>query len=173
MKKYSIIVILLACVLLVAGCEKKATVESGGEKVDVSKMEHKHCTRGAVADAGIDVSLEYDIYYKGENIQILHSVEKVITSNEESLSTYEDAYKKIYENYKGLKYYDANVVRGDTTITSDVTINYAKIDVEKLIAIEGEEDNIFENGKAKLQKWLVLAYKFGTKCEDVEDDSEA
>ena len=172
MKKYSVIILFLAFVLLVTGCEKKTTIESGGEKVDVSKLEHKHCTRGAVANAGIDVSLEYDIYYKGEDIQILHSVEKVITSNEESLTTYEEAYKKIYDNYKDLKYYDAKVIRGDTTVTSDVTINYAEIDIEKLIAIEGEEDNIFENGKAKLQKWLVLADRFGTKCEDVDDSEE-
>ena len=172
MKKYSVIILFLAFVLLVTGCEKKNTIESGGEKVSVSGMEHKHCTRGAVADADIDVSLEYDIYYKGENIQILHAVEKVITSDEDSLTTYEDAYKKIYDNYKGLKYYDAKVVRGDTTVTSDVTINYAKIDIEKLIAIEGEEDNVFENGEAKLQKWLALADKFGTKCEDVSDSED-
>ena len=58
--------------------------------------------------------------------------------------------------------------RGDTTVISDITINYEKIDVEKLLEIEGEEDNIIENGKAKVEKWLTLAKKFGTECEDEE-----
>ena len=40
--------------------------------------------------------------------------------------------------------------------------------MEKLLEIEGEEDNIIENGKAKVEKWLTLAKKFGTECEDEE-----
>ena len=50
-------------------------------------------------------------------------------------------------------------------------INYDKVDVRKILSIEGEKDNIFENNKAKVEKWKSLAKKFGTKCEEVEEES--
>ncbi len=171
MKKISLIVILLVCVLFVAGCEKKETIESNGEEVNVTKMEHKHCTRTGNAQ-GAEVSLNYDLYYTGKTLNILKSEEKVISADESILTTYENAYKKVHSNYDGLEYYDTSVVRGDTAVTSTITINYDKIDIDTLLAIEGEEDNIIEDGKAKVDKWLTLAKKFGTKCTVVEDDKE-
>ena len=44
-------------------------------------------------------------------------------------------------------------------------INYGKIDTDKLLAIEGEEDNVIKDGKVKLDDWLDFAEQFGTKCE--------
>ena len=40
-----------------------------------------------------------------------------------------------------------------------------KIDTDKLLEIEGEEDNIIKDGKVKLDDWLDFAEQFGTKCE--------
>lgn len=175
MKKSKILILIGIMILLLTGCDStdssSGRIESNGESVNTSKMGHKHCTRGATGGEGIDVSLNYDLYYTGENIDILHSEEKVISANSESLDTYEEAYKKIHKNYEGLEYYDAKVERGDTTVVSDITINYAKINIAQLLDIEGEEDNIIVNGKAKLDKWLELAKKFGTKCEDVKEDA--
>ena len=172
MKKVSSILLILVVLLLFAtGCEKKEVVDSNGEKVDVSKMVHKHCTRaGTATDA--EVSLNYDIYYTGDVLNVLKSEEKIISAKEDVLTTYEDAYKKIHSNYEGLDYYDAEVVRGDTAVTSTITINYDKIDIDALLAIEGEEDNIIENGQAKVDKWLELAKKFGTKCTEVKDEEK-
>jgi len=68
-----------------------------------------------------------------------------------------------------LDFYEAKVIRNKQDVTSDITINYEKIDIEKLLAIEGEEDNIIENGEAKVSKWKALAEKFGTECEAVKN----
>lgn len=169
MKKRSRLLILtIICLLFVSGCSNENEVVSNGKKVNTSKMQVMHCTRKASASSGIEVELNYELYYRGEDLNILHSTEKVISASDESLNLYEDAYKKIHKNYDGLEYYDAKVERGDTTVISDITINYEKIDINKLLKIEGEEDNIIENGKAKVDKWLTLAKKFGTKCEDEE-----
>ena len=170
MKKIKIIA-LLGIICLFTGCdseEQKTTqkVLSNGQEVNTNEMQHKHCTRKATAGNGIDVSLNYDIYYTKEDIDILKSEEKVMSASTESLDTYEEAYKKIHENYKNLEYYDTSVERGDTTVTSTITINYDKINIQQLLDIEGEEDNIIVNNKAKLEKWLELAKKFGTTCED-------
>ncbi len=167
-----IFILILVCTIFLTACSSKkeqTKVESNREVVNTSSMKHKKCTRTGNAGTGIDVSLNYDLYYTGDILNILHSEEKVVATNESDLDTYEEAYKKIYKNYEGLKYYDAKVERGDTSVTSDLTINYDKIDIDALLSIEGEEDNIIENGKAKVDKWITLAKKFGTKCEDVDD----
>ena len=167
-----IFILILVCTIFLTACsskKEKTKVESNGEVINTSSMKHKKCTRTGNAGTGIDVSLNYDLYYTGDILNILHSEEKVVATNESDLDTYEEAYKKIYKNYEGLKYYDAKVERGDTSVTSDLTINYDKIDIDALLSIEGEEDNIIENGKAKVDKWITLAKKFGTKCEDVDD----
>lgn len=175
MKKSKILILIGIMILLLTGCDStnssKDKVVSNGENVNTSNMGHKHCTREATAGSGIDVNLNYDLYYTGENINILHSEEKVMSADSNSLDTYENAYKKIHNNYEGLEYYDAVVERGDTTVTSSITINYDKININQLLAIEGEEDNIIVNGKAKLNKWIELAEKFGTKCEEVSEDA--
>jgi len=171
MKKNSIILLLILLVILITGCDKETTKEkviSNGKEINTSKMEHKHCTREGTVTNG-QASLNYDLYYTGDRLNILKSEEKVISSSDEVLDTYEEAYKGIHKHYEGLEYYDTSVVRGDTTVTSTITINYDNIDINKLIDIEGEEDNIFENKVPKVDKWITLAKKFGAKCEVVED----
>ena len=173
MKKSSFLIILVVLALLLSGCsnssETKDKVKSNGETVDTSKMQVMHCTRSASASSGIEVKLNYDLYYTGEILNVLHSEEKIISASDESLSLYEDAYKKIKSNYEGLEYYDQEVVRGDTTVTNTITINYDKIDIDRLLEIEGAEDNIIEDGKAKVDAWITLAKKFGTKCEEEKE----
>ena len=175
MKRRSrLLVLLLVLLLLVTGCVEKEIVETNGEKVNVGKMQHKHCTRLGNAD-GAEVNLNYDLYYTDDILNILKSEEQVVSESSDILTTYEDAYKQIHSNYQGLDYYDANVVRENNSVTSTITINYDKVDINRLIAIEGEEDNIFEDGKAKVDKWLELAKRLGAKCTDVteEENSEA
>ena len=167
MKKVSIVIILFLVILL-CGCEsKKNEVIINNKLINTSKMEHKYCTRKATLDGG-EVKLEYDIYYTGEVLNLLVSKEKIISSSEDILNTYEEAYKRIHLNYEKLENYDTSVVRGDTTVLSTISINYDKVDIDKLIEIEGEEDNIFINKVPKVDKWLELAKKFGTTCELVK-----
>lgn len=181
-KKIGKIALLLIAILLLAGCgkenetttkniqEKKTSEPSINNKIEVPEsqtegMSKLTCTREADAGSDIDVNLDYEVYYQGEYIQILHSTEQVVTDNQETLDEYENAYKGIYKNYEGLKYYDNTVKRTDNSVTSDTVINYGKIDIDKLLDIEGEEDNVIKNGKVKLDDWLEFTEKFGMKCE--------
>ena len=166
MKKTSVILLIIIS-LLVTGCgAKKEVVYSNGKKVNTAKMGHKKCSRQATGGTGVDVNLDYDIYYKGEELTLVKSVEQVISADSSKLDEYEDAYKKIYEHYDGLEYFDAYVDRGDTSVTSNITINYEKIDTDALLKIEGEEDNIFEDNKPKLSKYLSLIKKMGITCSE-------
>lgn len=168
-----ICLILIVAILLV-GCSnnKTSTSTSSNDFIndviqaeDTSNMQKLNCTREASAGAGIDVDLNYEVYYQGEYIKILHSMEQVTTENQETLDEYETAYKNIAKNYEGLKYYDQTVTRTNNKVNNDTVINYGKIDTNKLLEIEGEEDNIIKDGKVKLDDWLSFAKKFGTKCE--------
>lgn len=162
------LLILAIIVLLVCGCSSKEKIEVSGEKINTNKMKHQHCVRNGNAGTGITVDLQYDIYSTGDQLNVLQAMEKVASANNETLDTYENAYKNIHAHYEGLEYYDTNVERTDTTVTSTININYDKINIDELIAIEGEEDNIFEDKVPKLSKWLALAKKLGTTCEEVE-----
>lgn len=175
------IALLLIAILLLAGCgnEKETTTQNNQEKnpsestnsnIEVPESETEGmskltCTRDADAGDNIEVNLDYEVFYQGEYIQILHSTEQVVTDNQETLDEYEDAYKGIYKNYEGLKYYDNTVTRTNDSVTSDTVINYGKIDIDKLLDIEGEEDNVIKNGKVKLEDWLEFTKQFGMKCE--------
>lgn len=169
MKKISVILIITISILFITGCNENNKVISNGTNVSTANMEHKHCTRSGTGDAGITTELSYELYYTGDKLNILSSTEKVIANKETDLDKYQQAYETINSYYKGLKYYDTEVIRGDTSVTRKTTINYDKINIKDLLDIEGEEDNIIENGEAKVEKWISLAKKFGTKCELVEE----
>lgn len=179
MKKISsILLIIVLSLIIVTGCEDKSNsqtnnssnnkVISNGETVNTGTMKHKVCTRNATAGTNTETKFQYDVYYTGENLNILISHEELITKNQDILKEYEDAYKKIATYYEGLEYYEQVVTKTSNSVTNKTTINYDKIDIQKLLDIEGEEDNIIKNGKAKVDLYLALLKKFGGTCEDVE-----
>lgn len=179
MKKSSLLFIIVGIVAVV-GVAFFTSYEPVGEEIKVNnkvvrtgKSKHKKCTRRANAGEGVDVSLNYDLYYTDDNLNILRSEEKIITEDQKVLDEYEEAYKKIHDHYKELKNYDTEIERDDNSVTSLMVINYDKVDINKLQEIEqtDEENSIFEKGKAKVEKWLTLAKKFGTECEDVEEEA--
>ena len=148
--------IVLVMVLLLAGCGSNSSVSSDGVK---------KCTRTGTVTNG-STEMNYEVYYKGEYVILLHSTEKIISDSSSVLDTYEEAYKNIFKQYEGLEYYDNKITRSSNSVTNEITINYEKIDMGKLLDIEGEEDNVIENGKVKLDTWLSFAKKYGVTCED-------
>ncbi len=165
MKRIGIIIVMLLCILLVYGCEKTSNNNSNSK--NSGKMVHEHCTRtGNIENA--EVSLNYDLYYTGEVLNRLEAEEKVVTTSSAILDTYEESYRTISTRYDNLQYYDMKVVRESDSVTIKTTILYDKVNIQQLLSIEGEKDNIIENGVAKVEKWKELAKKFGTSCEVAE-----
>ncbi len=157
MKKILKSSIVLVMILLLTACGEDSSIASSDGV--------KKCTRtGMVTDGSSEMN--YEVYYKGEYVTVLHSTEKVISDSSSVLDTYEDAYKSIFEQYEGLEYYDYKITRNSSSVTSDITINYEKIDIGKLLDIEGEENNVVEDGKVKLDTWLSFAEQYGVTCED-------
>ena len=162
---------------LLSGCsEKKEVTDAGDTTTKVTIVDDNFnrngsgtlkCVTETVANEGVDVDLNYVISYKRGNILELTSVSKITSNDNSILDGYEQSYDSIRKNYHGLKYYDTRLIRDSNSVTYEVVINYDKIDTDKLLAIEGEEDNVIIDGKAKLSLWLDLAGKFGTTCEEV------
>ena len=166
------VIFLLIIGLFLVGCqdneESKDSTVSSSSNASSNVMIHQHCTRSGSLSGG-EVELNYELYSTGEVLNRLESYEKVISSNSDILNTYEDAYKKINQNYEGLQYYDSSVLRENDFVLNTIKIDYDHIDIKKLLDIEGEEDNIIEDGVAKVDKWWELAKKFGTTCTEVKD----
>ena len=150
---------ILAFVFLCMGCLAGTETSASGVK---------HCSRQAEVE-GATMLMSYDIYYEGDYVTIIKSLEGITSDDQSLLDTYEEAWKKIYSQYEGIDYYDNQVIRDDNSVICDTEINYVKTDISKIIEIEGEEDNIFENGKVKLSTWLNFAKKLGVTCEDEEE----
>lgn len=168
MKKTLYFFSFICFLFLFVGCnQEQVKVENQSE--NTNSMVHEHCSRVGSAGAGNSVSLEYDLYYQGDVLQLLQSHEEVFSSDQELLDTYENAYRSIHNNYKNLEYYETSLVRNDASVSSNMTIDYGKINIEQLIEIEGEEDNIFENNVPLVSKWKELAKRVGTKCEVVSN----
>ena len=157
-QKISLIIILLLIPVLITGCGKsnqKVSLYSGKGMLK--------CSREGTLDGGT-AQFSYELSYKDGYVTTLHSIEEITSEDNNILDTYEEAYNNIFASYKGLKYYDNTITRKDNTVTSDTTINYAKIDIDKLLEIEGSEDNVIEDGKVKVVTWKKFAEKFGTTC---------
>ena len=166
-KKIKNSLLLIVSILFLTACgsvdmEKGITVTS---KTDTSnKNGTLLCSRSAEALDNSTASFIYEVDYKSGYITKLHSKEEITSSSDEILDTYEEAYKNVFKAYKDLKYYDNEVTRTKSSVISETTVDYSKVDIERLKEIEAQEESIIKNGKISLKDWLTFAETFGTTC---------
>lgn len=165
MKKIISLSFILLLVVLVTGCDDS----SSNSGVQVKKAEDEStlkCTRIAAGVNDATASLNYTIYYKGDYVTKTVSIERVESDNSSVLDQYEEAYTKIFQNYKNIAYYDNTVDRESNSVTSTTVINYEKVDTSKILAIEGEDGNIYdEDGKVRKDTLVSFYKKYGATCE--------
>ena len=162
-KKNKLILLLIIISFFIVGCSTTNKEVNKSKEVksidDISvKAGYLECSREGTTSSG-EPFFNYRIKYKNDEILELNSVEGITTDDSQLLDEYEAA-------YKNLDYYESTVVRNDSSVARNTTINYEKIDIQELLEIEGEEDNIIVDGKASLAVWLDFAGKFGTTCQE-------
>ena len=172
MKKLGLILIITVLLLTVTACEKenKPVENNKGNNTTTDKTQiHEHCVRaGNISDDNSSVDLSYEIYYTGEKLNRIESTEKVTSTNESVLNEYEQAYRTIHSYYEDVDYYYTEVIRKSDSVTSKMVIDYDHVDAAKLMAMEGTENNVFdENGVATIAKYREMAKKFGVSCTQV------
>ncbi len=169
MKKVFVLLFVFILLVTLTACDKKEKSKSTtGDDTVVSKdMVHEHCTRTGNVDSNSSAEMVYEIYYTGEVLNKIESTERVTSTSKDVLDEYENAYRQIHSYYTDIDHYETDIIRTSSSVASKMSIDYDKIDLEKLIALEGEEDNIFENGKPMISKYKELAKKLGVTCEKV------
>ena len=169
MKKIGIAILVGILLITVSACDK---TEENIQKGQIQKKEntqkgqiHEHCVRSGTTSDNSPVEMNYEIYYTGERLNRIYSVEKVNSTSQETLDLYEESYRKIHSYYEDIEYYETEIIRTDESVTSIMDIDYDHIDIQQLEKLEGTENNIFENHIPKISKYKELAEKAGVKCE--------
>ena len=163
MKKLLIFVCLLS-IAICSGCESETSLEKSVTKEKGEKV--LKCTRKVSNEDNFTADIRYNIYYKGDYVTKTVSIEKVTSDDKDTLKSYKDAYENVFKNYKDIDYYDNKVEQNGNTVSSVTVINYNKVDVNKIIELEGKEDNIFDDDLKVKKDTLVSFYKkYGVVCK--------
>lgn len=163
LNKTTNIVLLILCIIFLTACEStQKSVNQSSSSTDSNVL---HCTRKAQAtDAQTD--LNYSIYYNGDYVVKTVSIEKITSDDKDVLNKYKEAYEKVFEPYKNIDYYDNTVSLTGNNVISTTIIDYEKVDTSKILSIEGDEGNIFENdGKIKKDTLVTMYKKYGATCK--------
>ena len=156
MKKIKFITIVLVCVLLMtSGCGKDA------KKAKENILEYtSSATQGVLT-----IDLKYTITYQGDYVQKEVSVNKITATKDVDLNAYKNTLEAEYERYKDIKYYDNKIKIEKNTITSTRTIDYSKIDTDKLLSAGSEYYELITDGKVKLSTLKDLYTNIGMTCK--------
>ena len=126
-KRYLFLAIVMVGVFLITGCSSKS-------KDIVNNGNVMTCTR-SVNKNGMKTSLNYKVYYEGDDVTRIKSEESIQMENNKSLKGYKEQIEKVYEPYKNVKFYNYNIAIRGNKLISKVDINYSKIDTNKLIGL--------------------------------------
>ncbi len=153
MNKIKYIVVLLLMVLVV-GCSNN----NDSKKV---------CTRNITdKNTGMEVKLNYTIYYKGKYVTRTESVEKITATSSVLLLQYQASYQQAFKPYDDIKYYYTDITLNGNTLTTKMNIDYTKVDYKKILEIEGDKGNIFtDDGKVELDTLVKLYESTGSECD--------
>lgn len=110
---------------------------------------------------------KYTIYYTGELVDSVETVEIVTSSNDAVLSTYETTIKSLYENmnsnYGG---YTFTTEIKDGKLTVITTIDYNKLDIAKLVENVSTYKNYYKNGKLTVEGVKSIYTGIGATCDN-------
>ena len=156
-KRYLFLAIVMMGVFLITGCSSKS-------KDIVNNGNVMTCTR-SVNKNGMKTSLNYKVYYEGDDVTRIKSEESIQMENNKSLKGYKEQIEKVYEPYKNVKFYNYNIAIRGNKLISKVDINYSKIDTNKLIEIDKANSQIITDGKIKVSSVKSLYEKLGATCK--------
>lgn len=156
-KRYLFLAIVMMGVFLITGCSSKG-------KDIVNNGNVMTCTR-SVNKNGMKTSLNYKVYYEGDDVTRIKSEESIQMENNQSLKGYKEQIEKVYEPYKNVKFYNYNIAIRGNKLISKVDINYSKIDTNKLIEIDKANSQIITDGKIKVSSVKSLYEKLGATCK--------
>lgn len=153
--------ILCCCfMLLLVGCGSKS-----------AELKTTKCTltKNDVVN-GYKLESTYEISYSNDSVKKVHSIEKVISESSEILDQFEttlnNTYSTMNNTYGGYTY---EVKKSDDNVTSDVTIDYEKVDLDKLSKDDSSISAIINDDKEISKEKLQSMYEsLSATCEEVK-----
>ena len=163
-KKIFSIAILFILVLTLSGCGNTENQQKNNNTND-SNQTTVTCTKTGEITTGVDSDLTYQYTEKDGYVQTVYTIEKITTDNENYLDDYRALLEGSYEPYKDIEYYDYEISIKGNTLTSKVTIDYAKIDTDQLLAIDSSNASLIKNGKVATKDLQSLYESIGATCK--------
>ena len=107
----------------------------------------------------------YEVTYNDDGDVVKTSTKGIITSDDQSLlQQLESSANEQYAKYQGIDHYDFSLEIKNGKLIEKSSINYSKVDMNKLIEIDSSMESLLQDGKIKYDT-LVLVYKnLGAVC---------
>lgn len=160
MKKFLLLILGFCCIVSVTGCGKN---EQPTEKKEAKEDKVMTCTR-TMEQSGMKMNFEYKVTYQGDTVKVVVSNEQVTSDNAQILTAYKEAVEKVYSPYAGIEYYDYEVTIDGNKLTSLATINYEKIDTDKLIKVDSANAQLIKDGKVSVTDIESVYQSVGASC---------
>lgn len=150
MKKY----ILICCsILLLTACSEPSITKQ------------TECTINNEVD-GIKVDGTYVLTYTDEYIDTVKFTEKYTVSEEYLIPTVEETFDALYKDLGELKYYYYNRKTEGLSVTSTVSIDYNRINIQELTKLNADLKKIIKDDKIEA-KLLIESYESsGATCKE-------
>ncbi len=165
--KKKLIILGIASIALLTGCgqqnENKYT--TGVENTEPTEKQMV-CTRTTNMN-GVEMDLRYEVYYEGENVNRVQTTEKVKSDSQEVLNQFKDQVETLYSNFDDIENYNYNVTIEGNLLTSTTDINYTKINMDELLAVDSSIEQLLnDNDKIDLDTIIQVYEAAGATCEE-------
>ena len=104
--------------------------------------------------------------HDGRYVNLVETIETIESNDKEILDNIKSILENSYWPFKNLEYFDYNIEETDNMVITKVTINYAKIDMNKYIQLYPNASSFISDGKVPLDSLKALyGMMGGATCE--------
>lgn len=151
MKKLAVILMVVSVIFLTGCSEKKGVLV---------------CTKNQDIDSSTKLESIYNVSYKDGYVTSIDTTETITSDKSEVLETYKTNLESVYSKYNDIKYYDNNIKIEGNKLISITTVNYEKIDTDKLIEVDKNNAAAIENGKVKVTTLKSAYEQLDATCKE-------
>ena len=113
----------------------------------------------------IDMVLHYEVTYSGDYVKTVNTKEQLTSSSTATLEGYKKQIETLYKNFDGIDHYSYNIDLKDNTLTSTVSIDYEKVDIDKILAVDSSTEQLIKNGKININDIKEVYEQVGATCK--------
>ncbi len=152
-----ILILLLLSILSLTGCGQTQKTFEGPVKTMLCES--------SATQGDVKIKIHYEVTYQGEDVTYVKTKQVLTSTNTAVLEGYEKAIRDMYKKFDGIDDYNYEVKKEDQTLTSTVSIDYKKVDTDKLLKADDSGYQLIKNGKIKLEDIKEVYESVGATCK--------